>query len=170
MIEPRFNVDIISLQKFINWILKIGNAIIAIEGSNGQNRPIEKELRKNNIVFYSFKPVDVDRYRRAILGENKNNVRDAEATASLALALDIQNRLENYKRVWFCEDGLRLLTRHYDKITKDKTAEINSLWKLIRIISPDLYLFLHGKKIGAEETKGSKLDNSTFAPLSWWMH
>jgi hypothetical protein len=163
--DEYFYVDKNGLQKFINWILKIGNAIIAIEGSNGQNRPIEKELRKNNIVFYSFKPVDVDRYRRAILGENKNNVRDAEATASLALALDIQNRLENYKRVWFCEDGLRLLTRHYDKITKDKTAEINSLWKLIRIISPDLYLFLHGKKIGAEEAKGSKLDNKSLLNL-----
>lgn len=160
-----FYVDKISLQKFINWIHKIGNVIIAIEGANGQSRPIEKELRENNIIFYSFKPADVDKYRRAILGENKSNALDAEATASLALALDTQNRLENYKRLWFCEDGLRLLTRHYEKITKDKTAEINSLWKLIRAISPDLYLLLQGKEIGAEEAKKSKLDNKSLLNL-----
>jgi hypothetical protein len=165
IIKKYFYVDKSGLQKFISWIHEIGKVIIAIEGSNGQSRPIEKELRKNNIIFYSFKPVDVDKYRRAVLGENKNNLLDAEATASLALTLDIQNRLENYKRVWFCEDGLRLLTRHYEKITKDKTAEINSLWKLIRITSPDLYLLLQGKKPGTEEVKGSKLDNKSLLNL-----
>lgn len=165
VIKKYFYVDKMNLQKFIKWIREKGDVIIAIEGSNGQSRPIEKELRENNIIFYSFKPVDVDKYRQAILGGNKNNALDAEATASLALALDSQNRLENYKRVWFCEDGLRLLTRHFEKITKDKTAEINSLWKLIRIASPDLYLLLQGKEMGAEDAKRSKLDNNSLLNL-----
>ena len=166
VIQKFFYVGKMELQKFIKWVYELGADIIAIEGANGQSRPIEKVLRENNIVFYSFKPADVDKYRRATLGENKNNARDAEATASFALALDDRKRLENYKRVWFPEDGLQLLTRHHEKITREKTAEINSLWKLLRIASPDLYLLLKGKEKGVEDVKGSKLDNNSLLKLN----
>jgi transposase len=165
VIQKFFYVGKMELQKFIKWVYELGADIIAIEGANGQSRPIEKVLRENNIVFYSFKPADVDKYRRATLGENKNNARDAEATASFALALDDRKRLENYKRVWFPEDGLQLLTRHHEKITREKTAEINSLWKLLRIASPDLYLLLKGKEKGVEDVKSSKLDNNSLLNL-----
>ena len=165
VIKKYFFVGKMELQKFIKWVNEMDADIIAIEGSNGQSRPIEKVLRENNIVFHSFKPADVDKYRRATLGENKNNVRDAEATASFALALDDRKRLVNFKRVWFPEDGLQLLTRHHEKITSEKTAEINSLWKLLRIASPDLYLLLKGKEKGVEDVKSSKLDSNSLLNL-----
>lgn len=34
-----------NLAKFITWVKKQGDVIIAIEGSNGQSKPIEKALR-----------------------------------------------------------------------------------------------------------------------------
>ena len=165
LIKKYFYVDKIALEAFAKWVYEVGDVIIAIEGSNGQSRPIEKVLREKKIVFYSFKPSSVTKYRRAVLGENKNNDRDAEAAAGLALSLANQGRLENYKRVWFPEDGLRLLTRNHEKITRNKTAAINSLWKLIRIASPDLYLLLKGKERGVEEGKKSKLDNDNLLKL-----
>jgi transposase len=70
-----------NLAKFISWVKKQGDVIIAIEGSNGQSKPIEKALRAEGIVFYSFKPADVSRFRKAVLGQNKNNDRDAESVA-----------------------------------------------------------------------------------------
>jgi transposase len=165
VIKKYFYIGRMELQKFIKWVNETDADIIAIEGTNGQSRPIEKVLRENKIVFYSFKPADVDKYRRATLGENKNNVRDAEAAASFALALADRLRLVNFKRVWFPEDGLQLLTRHHEKITSEKTAEINSLWKLIRIASPDLYLLLKGKEKDVEDSKSSKLDNNSLLNL-----
>jgi hypothetical protein len=165
LIKKYFHVDKVELQMFIEWVEKLSDIIIAIEGSNGQSRPIEKVLRENKIVFYSFKPSAVTKYRRVVLGENKNNDRDAEATASLALSLAAQDRLDNYKRIWFPETGLQLLTRNHAKKTRNKTATINSLWKLIRIASPDLYLLLKGKEKGSEEGKKSKLDNDNLLKL-----
>jgi transposase len=165
LIKKHFYVDKIGLETFVKWVFKIGNTIIAIEGSNGQSRPIEKALKENGIVFHSFKPSSVTKYRRAVLGENKNNDRDAEATAGLALSLANQGRLTNFKRVWFPEDGLRQLTRMHEKITQNKTAAINSLWKLIRIASPDLYLMLKGREMDEEEGKKSKLDNENLLKL-----
>jgi hypothetical protein len=59
---------------------------VALEGIDGQSRPIEKALREAGLVFYSFRPSDTENYRKAVLGENKNNERDAEAVARFALA------------------------------------------------------------------------------------
>ncbi|HEB31930.1 MAG TPA: IS110 family transposase, partial [Spirochaetes bacterium] len=129
---------------FIRWVKKQGDVIVAIEGSNGQSKPIEKALRSAEIVFYSFKPSDVDKFRKAVLGQNKNNKKDAESTARYAMALEAQGKLDNWKRVWNPDEELQGLTRSYAQKTKESTREINRLWKLLREASVDLYLALGG--------------------------
>ena len=132
------------MTRFIRWVKKQGDVIVAIEGSNGQSKPIEKALRSAEIVFYSFKPSDVDKFRKAVLGQNKNNKKDAESTARYAMALEVQGKLDNWKRVWSPDEELQGLTRLYAQKTKESTREINRLWKLLREASVDLYLALGG--------------------------
>ena len=69
------------LKSFLKWAQGEGDVIIAIEGSNGWSRPIEKVLREARVVFYSFKPSDTDKFRKAVLGQNKTNKKDAESVA-----------------------------------------------------------------------------------------
>jgi transposase len=132
------------MERFIRWVKKQGDVIMAIEGSNGLSKPMEKALRSAGIVFYSFKPSDVDKFRKAVLGQNKNNKKDAESTARYAMALEAQGKLENCKRVWSPDEELQGLTRSYAQRTKESTREVNRLWKLLRVASVDLYLALGG--------------------------
>src|SRR5208283_3503594 len=83
--------------------------------------------------------------RKAVLGQNKNNKKDAESVARYAMALEAQGKLERYRRVWFVDMELQLLTRRYGSLTEQLTAEVNRLWKLLRYASSDLYLALGGK-------------------------
>ena len=78
------------LRRFLKWVQSEGDVIIAIEGSNGWSRPIEKTLHEAEVIFYSFKPADTDRFRKAVLGQNKTNRRDAESVARYAIALEAQ--------------------------------------------------------------------------------
>lgn len=132
------------MERFIRWVKEEDDVIVAIEGSNGQSKPIEKALRSAEIVFYSFKPSDVDKFRKAVLGQNKNNKKDAESTARYAMALEAQGKLDKWKRVWSPDEELQGLTRSYAQKTKESTREINRLWKLLREASVDLYLALGG--------------------------
>ena len=133
------------LKSFLKWVQGEGDIVIAIEGSNGWSRPIEKMLREAGVIFYSFKPADTDRFRKAILGQNKTNAKDAESVARYAMALETQGKLEQYRRVWFPDMELQLLTRRHGSVTEQLTAEVNRLWKLLRYASSDLYLALGGK-------------------------
>lgn len=87
----------------------------------------------------------VAKYRKAVLKQNKNNKKDAEATARYAMALEAQGKLDGLKRVWMADEELRGLTRMHEQKTKDATRELNRLWKLIRTASVDLYLALGGR-------------------------
>ena len=133
------------LERFVKWVKAQGDIIVAIEGSNGPSKPVEKALRGTGVVFYSFKPADTDTFRKAVLGQNKDNEKDAEAVARYAMALEAQGKLDKYRRVWFADVDLQLLTRRYERKSSAMTAEVNGLWKLIRHASPDLYLALGGK-------------------------
>lgn len=133
------------LERFVKWVKAQGDIIVAIEGSNGLSKPVEKALRGTGVVFYSFKPADTDKFRKAVLGQNKDNEKDAEAVARYAMALEAQGKLDKYRRVWFADVDLQLLTRRYERKSSAMTAEVNGLWKLIRHASPDLYLALRGK-------------------------
>ncbi len=107
--------------RFIRWVKKQGAVIVAIEGSNGLSKPMEKALRSAGIVFYSFKASDTDKFRKAVLGQNKNNKKDAESTARYAMALEAQGILDNWKRVWSPDEELQSLTRSYAQRTKEST-------------------------------------------------
>ncbi len=134
-----------SLGTFIRWVKKQGDSIVAIEGSNGLSTPIEKALRAAEIVFYSFKASDVGKFRSVVLGQNKNNQKDAESTARYAMALEAQGKLDAWKRVWRPDEELQSLTRLFSLKTKEATREVNRLWKLLRTASVDLYLALGGQ-------------------------
>ena len=75
---------------------------------------------------------------------------EAEAVARYALALESQGKLNNYKRVWFPDAELQGLTRSYAQRTQQMTAEVNRLWKLLKVASVDLYLTLGGTHPEAE--------------------
>jgi len=132
------------LKAFVRWVKGPGETIVAIEGSNALNRPLEKALREAEVRFYSFQPAVTDKFRKAVLGQNKDNRKDAESVARYAIALEAQGKLEGYRRVWFAEAELQLLTRGYERKSQGMTAEINRLCKLLRLACPDLYLALGG--------------------------
>ncbi len=133
------------LKSFLKWVQDEGDVIIAIEGSNGWSKPLEKVLREAGVIFYSFRPSDTDKFRKVVLGQNKNNSKDAESVARYAMALEAQGKLNQHRRVWFPDMELQLLTRRHKSLTEQLTAEVNRLWKLLRYASPDLYLALGGK-------------------------
>jgi transposase len=143
-VTRRFSVSAEDLERFIRWLTAESPSIVAIEGIHGQSGPIEKALREAGMVFYSFKPADTEKYRKAVLGENNNNERDAEGVARFALSMREQGKLEQWRRVWAPDMDLRVLTRRYESAGKQLTAEVNRLWKLLREASPDLYLALGG--------------------------
>ena len=144
-IRKRFSVSREELEKFVRWVREEGPEVVALEGIHGQSGPIEQALREAGVVFYSFKPSETEKFRTAVLGENKNNERDAEGVARFALSMREQGKLEQWRRVWEPDVDLRLLSRRYESVGKQLTGEVNRLWKLLRQASPDLYLALGGK-------------------------
>jgi hypothetical protein len=42
------------LKSFLKWVKGEKDVVVAIEGSNGQSKPIEKALREAEVIFYSF--------------------------------------------------------------------------------------------------------------------
>ena len=159
VVRRTFLVTDSDLGAFLRWVKAQADILIAIEGSGGQSRPIEKLLREAGLIFYSFKPADTDKFRKAVLGQNKNNQRDAESVARYALALQAQGKLDRYRRVWFADPQLQPLTRSYERLSQQMTAEINRLWKLLRQAAPELYLALGDShpevKLGANVLKNS---------------
>ena len=152
------------MESFIRWVKAQDDIIVAIEGSNGLSLPIEKALRASGTVFYSFKPSDVAKFRKAVLGQNKNNKLDAESTARYAMALESQEMLDNWKRVWRVDEQLQGLTRSYAQKVKESTRETNRLWKLLRTASVDLYLALGGQHPDAD-INGNILQNDNILGL-----
>lgn len=132
------------VDSLVRSVKEEGEPIVAIEGSNGYSKPIEQAFWKAHVVFYSLRPSDVSKFRHVVLGQNKSNERDAESVARYALALQAQGKLEQFRRVWFPDESLRLLTRSYERKSRELTAELNRMWKVLRIASPDLYLALRG--------------------------
>ena len=139
-----FLVGDLDLKALVKWVRAQEDVIVAIEGTGGFSTPLEKVLREAGIIFYSFKPADTEKFRKAVLGQNKNNRKDAESVARYAMAMEAQGRLERYRRVWFADLELQLLSRSFGRKSKEMTAEVNRLWKLLRYASPDLYLALAG--------------------------
>jgi hypothetical protein len=134
-------------------VKKQGDVIVAIEGNNGLSKPMEKALRSAGIAFYSFKASDVDKFWKAVLGQNKNNKKNAASVARYAMALEAQGKIDNWKRVWRPDEELQSLTRSYAQRTKESTRKVNRLWKLLRVASVDLYLALGGGRSDIDITE-----------------
>lgn len=134
-----------ALQRFACWAKQQSDTVVALEGLGGHSTPFERALRQAGVVFYSFTAHEVSKFRSAVLGQNKNNARDAQAVARYALALEAQNRLDLSRRVWFPDEDLQGLTRLYRQKRAEATREANRLWKALRKASGDLYLALRAE-------------------------
>jgi transposase len=124
--------------EFLRWVKAEGKPIVGIEGSHRLSRPVEKALWEAGVIFHSFKPADTDKFRKVVLGQNKNNnnERGAESVARFALALEAQGKREQYRRVWSADKELQVLTRRYESLSDQLTGEVNRLWKLLRYTTP----------------------------------
>ncbi len=105
-------------------------------------RPLERALREAQIPFYSIDPYRITRYRQAVLGQHKNNKKDAVAVAYSAREQAAQGNLEVHRRTWFPDETLRPLVRLYEQKQKEATREINRLWQRIQNVSGDMFLTL----------------------------
>ena len=79
-----FTIRVTELDRMIEWIRNEQIDVVAIEGSGGYTRPLERALRSAEIPFYSIDPYRITRYRQAVLGQHKNNQKDAVAVAYFA--------------------------------------------------------------------------------------
>jgi len=61
------------------------------------------------------------------------------------MALKSQGILDRFRRVWLPDVELRTLSRFYERKTQQLTAATNGLWKLLREVSPDLYLLFRNE-------------------------
>jgi transposase len=154
------------VQSLIHWVKSEGDVIVAIEGSGGHSKSLEDAFRAEQVVFYSLRASDVHKFRKVVLGQNKNNNKDAESVARYALALQGQGKLQRFRRVWFPDESLRILTRGHERKNKALTEEVNRMWKTLRIASPDLYLALGGRN--PEEVVTTKSSGLSVMPLPHW--
>jgi len=143
-----FTIKVTELDHMIEWIRDEKVDVIAIEGSGGYTRPLERALRTAEIPFYSIDPYRITRYRQAVLGQHKNNQKDAVAVAHFAREQAAQGNLEAHRRTWFPDETLRPLVRLYEQKQKEATREINRLWQRIQNVSGDMFLTLRGLSEG----------------------
>ena len=148
-----FTMKVTELDRMIEWIRDKQIDVVAIEGSGGYARPLERALRTAEIPFYSIDPYRVIRYRQAVLGQHKNNQNDAVAVAYFAREQAAQGKLEAYRRTWFPDENLRPLVRLYEQNQREATREINRLWQRIQNISGDMFLTLRGLSDGTHTSR-----------------
>ena len=86
VVVKEFPISSDALSQLVQWGKRQTDTVIALEGRNGQSKPIERALRTAGVVFYSFTAHEVSKFRSAVLGQNKNNEKDAEAVASVSSA------------------------------------------------------------------------------------
>ena len=148
-----FTIKVTELDRMIAWIREEKIEVIAIEGSGGYTRPLERALRLAEIPFYSIDPYRITRYRQAVLGQHKNNQNDAVAVAYFAREQAAQGKLDAYRRTWFPDEALRPLVRLYEQKQREATREINRLWQRIQNVSGDIFLTLRGLSDGARTSR-----------------
>ena len=148
-----FTIKVTELDQMIEWIRDEKIDVIAIKGSGGYTRPLERALRTAEIPFYSIDPYRITRYRQAVLGQHKNNQKDAVAVAYFAREQAVQGNLEVHRRTWFPDETLRPLVRLYEQKQKEATREINRLWQRIQNVSGDMFLTLRGLSEGARKSR-----------------
>jgi transposase len=154
ILHKKFLVSERSIDQMIQWVRNDHIEVIAIEGTGGYSAPLERALRNADIPFHTFSAYRVSQYRKAILGEHKNNRKDSMTVAFLAQQLAAQNELEPYRRTWFPDDVLRPLVRLYEQKQRECTRETNRLWQIIHGISGELFLALRHPSEGEDQANG----------------
>jgi transposase len=154
VIHKKFLISDHSLNQMIEWIRNDHIEVVAIEGTGGYVAPLERALRTSDVPFYTFSAYRVSQYRKAIMGEHKNNQKDAMTVAFLAQQLAAQDDLEAYRRDWFPDEVIRPLIRLYDQKQRESTRETNRLWQVIHGISGELFLALKHPPEEEHQTKG----------------
>lgn len=153
VIHKTFTIKVTELDQMVQWIRNEHVDVVAIEGSGGYTRPLEHALRQAEISFYSIDPYRITRYRQAVLGQHKNNQKDAIAVAHFARQQAIEGDLEAYRRTWFPDETLRPLVRLYEQKQREATREINRLWQRIQNISGDMFLALRTLTEGSRNSR-----------------
>jgi transposase len=148
-----FSIRVTELDQMIEWIEKEQIDVVAIEGSGGYSRPLERALRSADIPFYSIDPYRIIRYRQAMLGQHKNNQKDALTVALFAQEQAAHGKLETFRRSWFPDETLRPLVRLYEQKQKEATREINRLWQRIQNVSGDMFLALKNLNEGSHSSR-----------------
>jgi transposase len=133
------------MEEAIQCFSKLNQPVIGIEGLHGNSLELERWLQKENMEYYSIPPYNVDKYRQAAIGQNKNNIKDAEAVALFTENMHRQGKLDIYKPKDETNYELRKLTRLCIIKSQDETSIKNRLWKIINEASTDLYLYLSGE-------------------------
>jgi len=82
------------------------------------------------------------------------------------MALEAQGKLHYWKRVWFPDEELQMLTRSHERTSKELTVDINRLWKLIRSASADLYLAFEGNNPDIEISSNMVKNQGVLALLA----
>ena len=98
VVVQEYDITDEALGRFVRWVGQNPDAVVTLEGHHGHSKPFESALRRAGLPFHSFSAFEVSRFRSAVLGQNKNNQRDAEAVARYALALEGRSRLDLPRR------------------------------------------------------------------------
>lgn len=151
-----FSMDHASLVKCVQWLKSLEPVIIGIEGGGDYSVPLEAVLKKSGISFLGLPADRLADYRKAALGQNKSNKNDARS-AALFLKMIHGAQLEtSFKPREDRDSDLRQVTRSIYAMSAQVTFLKNRLWKLVRKVSQDLYIWLSG---GTGETRDeSRLD------------
>jgi transposase len=153
----RFPLTLRGRKDLAQFIGKVPGCLVGIEGHRGQSSPLEEFFDEVEIAYYSVPALNVDSYRKAMVGANKNNHNDAEAVAKYLLDLEARGELARVAKPERVDFELRLLARQRLGQSQQITVLVNQLWKLLKICGSDLYLALKGS--GDVPTAKTKLSS-----------
>jgi len=152
------------LGEFLQWLKGQPDTIVAIEGSGGLSRPIERLLREAGRIFYSFKPADTDKFRRQFWGRTRI-ISAMRSRRTVCAGAPGTGEAGPIPPGMVRDPQLQPLTRSYERLSQQMTAEINRLWKLLRQAAPELYLAL-GDSHPEVKLGVNVLKNGGFSPFS----
>lgn len=153
----KFPLTLKGRKDLAQFIGKVPGCLVGIEGHRGQSSPLEEFFDEVGIAYYSVPALNVDSYRKAMVGANKNNHNDAEAVAKYLLDLESRGELNRVAKPEKVDFELRLLARQRLGQSQQITVLVNQLWKLLKICGNDLYLALKGS--GDVPTAKTKLSS-----------
>jgi transposase len=149
--------------ELVEFIGKIPDVLVGIEGLHGQNVPLEELFARTGTQYYCVPANRAESYRKAMVGTGKNNPADARAVAEFLLDLETKGQLGRFVPPPSPDTELQALARRRLYHGQHHSALVNQLWKLLKAYAGNLYLTLHGH--GEEETNKTALDSKQLLSL-----